>query len=156
MKLILIRHAKSSWDHPTCDDHARPLNARGRRAAPLVAAWLAAHGHCPTRVLVSDAARTRETLALMQPALGTPDIVIRPALYHAGPETLRAEIARHADTDTLAVIGHNPGLGELAHSLATSDHPRFADFPTCATAVFDTDPTLTGAQLIAFLTPHDL
>jgi phosphohistidine phosphatase len=59
--LILIRHAKSDWEHPALDDHDRPLNARGQRSAPRIGAWLAAQGLAPDAVLCSTARRTRET-----------------------------------------------------------------------------------------------
>lgn len=161
MKLILIRHAKSSWSDPAMSDHARPLNARGRRDAPRIGAWLLANGYLPTRILCSDAARTRETLALMQPHLEDADLHFLPALYHASPDQIRACARPHTNTDGLAIIGHNPGLAALAASLPASapTHPRFDDFPTCATAVFNLhDKALSpgSAQLTAFVTPHDL
>ena len=63
MRLILIRHAKSSWANPGQGDHARPLNPRGRRAATAIGGWLADKGYVPDLILCSDAQRTRETTA---------------------------------------------------------------------------------------------
>lgn len=161
MKLILIRHAKSSWSNPALPDHARPLNDRGRGDAPRIGAWLRANGHLPTCILCSDATRTRETLALMQPHFGDADLRLLPVLYHASPDQIRACAAQHTSTKSLAIIGHNPGLAALAASLPASapSHPKFDDFPTCATAVLILrDKTLArgSAQLTAFVTPHDL
>ena len=70
LRLILTRHAKSSWDSPVAGDHARPLNERGRKSAKAIGQWLSGKGYEPVLVLSSDAERTRETWALMAPALG--------------------------------------------------------------------------------------
>lgn len=164
LRLILTRHAKSDWSTPGAPDHDRPLNKRGRRQAPLIGAWLASRRDIPARILCSDAARTRETLDLILPARGTaPDVALLPALYHAAPDTIlgliRAELV-----PTLLVIGHNPGLAEAAQRLChmPPPHPRFADFPTAATAVFDfTEDAWSQvdwgrATLRDFVTPDDL
>ncbi len=105
-------------------------------------------------MLCSDAARTAQTWALVAAAFDAPlPLQYLSALYHATPATMQTLIAV-ADVDTLALVAHNPGIGELATALGVSDHPRFADFPTGATAVFD----LGGPKprLAAFTTPHDL
>lgn len=145
-KVILVRHAKSSWDDPALDDHDRPLNARGRAAAPVIARWLAARGHLPDRVLCSSALRTRETARLMTPDLpGMPVPEIEPGLYHATPEAMRARLADLPETvGTVMLIGHNPGLSALARKLAGGRvRPgcarAFTDFPTAAAAVFTSD-----------------
>ena len=88
--LYLLRHAKSSWDDPLQSDHARPLNKHGRAAAPLIATWLASRGHVPDTVLCSSAARTRETVDRMRPALpGLPEPMVEEELYHASPDAMR-------------------------------------------------------------------
>ena len=69
-RLILMRHAKSSWADPGQRDFDRPLNARGVRSAPLLGAWLRERGHVPDAALVSTARRTRETWA----GLGLDDV----------------------------------------------------------------------------------
>jgi len=164
LTLILIRHAKSSWSDPLQDDHARPLNARGRGDAPRVGHWLAAQGHVPDLVLCSDAARTRETLALILPALqSVPQVRYLDRLYHAAPQTM-LEVLQRASGACVAMIGHNPAIGMLARSLLRQppEHPRFADYPTAATTVigFDltrwSEVTMQSGRLIGFTIPHDL
>ena len=60
--MTLIRHAKSAWDDPFAEDHARVLNDRGRRSATAIGGWLREHGYLPAQVLSSDSARTTETV----------------------------------------------------------------------------------------------
>lgn len=164
LTLILIRHAKSSWDDPEADDHARVLNARGRGAAPLIGRWLAQKGYIPDVMLCSDAARTRETAALILPCLAPqPACRIMPALYHASPDSMLA-ILQTQTAQTVALIGHNPGIGLLAGGLIDTRPPRdrFSDFPTCATAVIRFNASHWGAvtphagRCIDFVVPDDL
>ena len=126
-RLILTRHAKSSWDDPLTPDHDRPLNERGKAAAADLGDWLASRGYVPDEVLCSDALRTRKTWSGIAPALpGTPILELKPALYHAGPDVMLA-VLRHATGDTVMMIGHNPGIAEFAHRLVTRA-PLNADF----------------------------
>lgn len=163
-RLILIRHAKSSWDDPALDDHSRPLNARGVRAAAAIGRWLASRGHVPDEVLCSTATRTRETWAGIAAAMGltlAPRLVGR--LYHANPETMLA-VLREATGQTVAMLGHNPGLAAFAALLPRQPpaHPDFARYPTGATLVLDF-PVDDWAQLRLgtgvvrdFVTPRSL
>ena len=164
LTLILIRHAKSSWDDPAADDHARVLNARGRSAAPTIGGWLAAQGHIPDVVLCSDAARTRETAGLILPHLSPePTLQITPKLYHASPDTMLDLIHRQT-TRAVALIGHNPGIGLLASGLVKRrpTHPRFGDYPTCAATVIEfatdnwADVAAHSGLCIDFVVPGDL
>ena len=99
-RLILTRHAKSSWDDPLTPDHDRPLNERGKAAAADLGVWLSSRGYVPDEVMCSDALRTRKTWSGIAPALpGTPILHLKPALYHAGPEVMLA-VLRHATGDT--------------------------------------------------------
>ena len=116
LTLTLLRHAKSSWDDPSLSDIDRPLNGRGRAAAPVMGALMRREGLRPDHVLCSPSARTRQTLDLVRAELkklGPAEL--RESLYHATPVTLlRAihgapETARH-----LLLVGHNPGLQQLA------------------------------------------
>jgi len=136
-RLILTRHAKSSWDDPTMSDHDRPLNERGEAAAADLGAWLASRGYVPGEVLCSDALRTRKTWEGVAPALaGDPVLTLKPALYHAGPDVMLA-VLRHATADTVMMIGHNPGIAEFAARIVARapQNPEFARYPTGATLV---------------------
>jgi len=138
-RLILTRHAKSSWDDPNTPDHDRPLNERGKAAAADLGDWLASRGYIPQEVLCSDALRTRKTWSGIAPALpGSPILELKPALYHAGPDVMLA-VLRHAHADTVMMLGHNPGIAEFAHRLVASDllYPEFQRYPTGATLVAD-------------------
>ncbi|GAB1477797.1 histidine phosphatase family protein [Paracoccaceae bacterium] len=138
-RLILTRHAKSSWDDPLTPDHDRPLNERGKAAAADLGQWLASRGYVPDEVYCSDAQRTRKTWSGIAPALpGTSVLELKPALYHAGPDVMMA-VLRHAKADTVMMIGHNPGIAEFAAKLV-AQAPRNAEFqryPTGATLVAD-------------------
>ncbi len=160
MRLILIRHAKSSWDDPFGDDHDRVLNKRGRDAARAIGTWLQAKGYAPDRVLVSDAKRTLETADLILPCLDhNPDVDYLPTLYHAAPDTV-LDLAQRRTEPCIAVIAHNPGIGMLARALAIKapNHRRFDDYPTCATTVIDFDgPIAIGSgTVVDFVVPRDL
>ncbi|HMO07660.1 MAG TPA: histidine phosphatase family protein [Paracoccaceae bacterium] len=138
-RLILTRHAKSSWDDPLTPDHDRPLNERGKAAAADLGQWLASRGHVPGEVLCSDSLRTRKTWSGIAPALpGTPILELKPALYHAGPDVMLA-VLRHATADCVMMIGHNPGIAEFARRIVLRAplHEAFAKYPTGATLVAD-------------------
>jgi len=149
LTLSLLRHAKSSWEDPALDDYDRPLAKRGQKAAPQVGAALAAMGLRPDLVICSGAVRARQTLALVTEKLGspTPEVVFDDSVYLATPSTLlarlrRVDVAAHgALPHHVMLVGHNPGLEELALLLAGSgavdDRARMAEkFPTAAVAVF--------------------
>ena len=138
-RLILTRHAKSSWDDPATPDHDRPLNERGKAAAAELGIWLASRGYVPGEVLCSDALRTRKTWSGVAPALpGAPELHLKPTLYHAGPDVMLA-VLRHAKADCVMMIGHNPGIAEFAARLAAMAplHEEFGRYPTGATLVCD-------------------
>jgi phosphohistidine phosphatase len=138
-RLILTRHAKSSWDDPLTPDHDRPLNERGKAAAADLGQWLASRGYVPDEVLCSDSLRTRKTFSGIAPALpGTPVLELKPALYHAGPDVMLA-VLRHAKGETVMMIGHNPGIAEFAGRIAARPpvNPEFGRYPTGATLVVD-------------------
>ena len=163
-RLILTRHAKSSWDDPTMSDHDRPLNERGKAAAADLGAWLASRGYVPGEVLCSDALRTRKTWDGVAPALpGTPVLTLKPALYHAGPDVMLA-VLRHATADTVMMIGHNPGIAEFAARIVARApmNPEFARYPTGATRVasFEVDDwrdvDWTSGAVRDFIVPREL
>jgi phosphohistidine phosphatase len=136
--LHLLRHAKSLWKGDA-EDHERPLSRRGRKAARLVGRHLAAAARAPDLILCSSAARTRQTLDLVLAELGArPRCAVEDELYLAGPEKLLGRIARLAEADRdVLLIGHNPGLHELAVALADPGTPQAramvsGKFPTAA------------------------
>ncbi|MEZ5777792.1 MAG: histidine phosphatase family protein [Paracoccaceae bacterium] len=139
-RLILTRHAKSAWDDPSLEDHDRPLNARGRRAALELGEWLLSRGYEPDQVLCSTAERTRETWTRVfaAPLEVIPQVDYVPALYHASPDTM-LEVLAQASGDCVMMIGHNPGIAELAARLPARQpaDPDFRRYPTAATLVVD-------------------
>jgi phosphohistidine phosphatase len=122
--LLLLRHAKSSWDDPGLEDRERPLAPRGRRAAAALGAHLARRAPKLDLVLCSPSRRTRETLALLDLPPKTP-VAFEEQLYLASAGTLLARIRRlPARARCVLVIGHDPGLDHLAHLLAGDGRPK--------------------------------
>lgn len=161
-RLILVRHAKSSWDDPALDDFDRPLNARGRADAPRIGAWLAAGGYLAGQALVSTATRALQTFARLHHGATPPPARFLDALYLAEPETLLRAL-RGAEAETVLMIGHNPGIGAFARRLL-AEPPKdagFEQYPTCATAVIDfaedwADLDWRGGTLADFMAPKRL
>jgi phosphohistidine phosphatase len=121
-RLILFRHAKAERSQPGAADRARGLIERGRKDAARMGAYMAKHALTPDRVLVSPALRTQETWKSASAAFcPTPGATTVERLYDAGEHTLLA-IIKDVPTSahTLLVIGHNPGLHELARLLIAS------------------------------------
>ena len=139
-RLILTRHAKSSWDDPAMADHDRPLNRRGIRAALELGHWLHSRGYEPDEVLCSSALRTRETWQKLvaAPLEVSPRVSYLDSLYHAAPDVMLA-VLRKARGDCVMMIGHNPGIAAFAAKLpARVPHdPDFQRYPTAATLVLD-------------------
>ena len=136
MRLVyLLRHAKSSWESGL-PDQERPLAKRGRRAAKAIGRHVREAGVEPELVLCSTARRARETLERVEPALGSPDVRIEPRLYEAGSDELLDCLRAVADhVGSVMLIGHNPGLQQLALDLArpTADVSELAaKYPTAA------------------------
>jgi phosphohistidine phosphatase len=164
--LQVMRHAKSDWDDPELPDHDRPRAARGRDAAPRVAAWLRRQGLAPGLVCCSSARRTRETLDLVRPELGEAAVEIDDELYLASADGLLERVRRLPDdTPRVLLIGHNPGMQEfvllLAGRSATRERVQ-AKFPTAALAALSlpverwAEARPGMAELIAYVTPKQL
>lgn len=120
-RLLLLRHAKTERAQPGEDDRARALTKRGRADAPVVGAYMASHGLVPELVLVSPARRAQDTWALIEPALpARPRVVVEERIYQAEPEQLMAAIRATSGPGALLVVGHNPGLHDLALLLIAS------------------------------------
>lgn len=167
-QLLIMRHAKSDRSNPALDDHERPLNPRGRAAAPVMGEWLKGRAHLPDEVLVSSSARTLETFDRLRRAL--PDLPrprIETLLYLADANALLARLRSLPETcQCVLVIGHEPGLGDLIRMLAAPGVPEhcraaFSHFPTAAVAVLETGSAWaalepSGARFMDFAVPRDL
>jgi phosphohistidine phosphatase len=123
--LYLLRHAKSSWDKPDLADHDRPLAPRGRTAARRIAVHMGKAKVRPELVLCSSAVRAVQTYNTIAPALGkSVDVSVEDALYGAGSADLLERLQVVAeDVGTVLLIGHNPGLQDLALELAGDGRP---------------------------------
>ena len=132
-RLLLMRHAKSSWSDQDMSDHERPLNERGQRAATAMGAALTARGFAPDIIWSSDAKRTRETaMRLIRAIPGAQTINYSPDFYHASAETVLRICGQSVEPDKpLMLLGHNPGWAEL-HSYFTGQRH---DYPTGACTV---------------------
>jgi phosphohistidine phosphatase len=167
-----LRHAKSDWSG-NLGDHDRPLTPRGRKAAPRIGVFMRKKGYVPAAVLCSTAERTRETLELLLPALrADPKIRYDQALYLAEWPALLASLQSAATGDTpLLMIGHNPGLEQLAIALTAQPQDLVEraqleklerKFPTAALAVLDFNEPHWEAvkpgtgRLTDFVRPRDI
>lgn len=165
--LILFRHAKSSWPDDV-GDHERPLAERGRKAAPIMARWLVGRRLKPALALVSTARRAQETWQLVSPELGKIPKRDLGQIYEAPAERI-LDVIRGVEpsVDSLLIIGHNPGLEDLAGLLMRDDGGEAGTqlrqkFPTAAIAVLSLpveDWTEVAPQIAAldhFVTPKML
>lgn len=167
--LLLLRHAKSSWEDNSLADFDRPLAPRGLSAAKLIGHELAERGWLPGHALVSPAKRTRETWDLVAAQLvDAPTAEFAETLYDATAERILAELRQTRESvKTLIVVGHNPGTENLALQLADDESDtdalaRLGDkFPTAALARFEfgglwRELGPAAARLTHFLRPKDL
>ncbi|MAS15068.1 MAG: histidine phosphatase [Nitratireductor sp.] len=168
-ELLLLRHAKSSWEDPGLSDVARPLASRGRRAAPLMGRELVRRGWLPDRVLVSPARRAQQTWRLVASELvgAEPDLGSGEGLYMAAPEHLLTVLQEVPEqVRRVLLVGHNPGMQDFAIRLAGPGSEVDAlermrqKFPTAAIARFGFEEewaglALGGARLLDFIKPKD-
>jgi len=129
--LVLVRHAKSSWDDAQIADRDRPLNKRGQRDAPMMGERLAQRGIDPERIISSPATRALATAQIIAEAIGYPldEIVIDETLYGAGVGGwLRAIQSLDDELDCAMFFGHNPGLTDLVNHLSLD---YIDNVPTC-------------------------
>jgi phosphohistidine phosphatase len=131
IRLALVRHAKSDWGDPGLGDHDRPLNDRGMRDAPVMAARLAASGFRPDVILSSTALRARTTAEAFAAELGVA-VSLDPELYGAPAAALLAAAAA-TGAGSVAVVAHDPGMSVLAGRLSGDG---IGHMPTCAVATF--------------------
>ena len=164
LKLIITRHAKSSWDDPLLDDHDRPHNERGRKAASRIGRWIADQGHVPAHVLCSTAERAKWTCArAIEEMTPRPVVNMESGLYHASPDRI-LRLIQGAPAGDLMVVGHNPGFAEFADMITAErpQHVKFRQYPTAATLVVETDIedwaqlSFGSGKLVDFVVPRDL
>jgi phosphohistidine phosphatase len=169
-RLMLLRHAKTENDAPSGHDQDRRLDDRGRSDAAEMGGWIARHPPFPDSVLVSPAVRAHQTWEIAWEAIKDlvpkPRVELLPELYGADPSQLLVAIrmASAADPGVLLVVGHNPGMHELALALAGSGdsmgRKALADnLPTSGLAVFDfatddwADVAFRRGKLVLFVSP---
>ena len=132
-RLIVMRHAKSSWSDTGLDDHDRPLNKRGRRDAHRIAQELHNREWIPDRIRVSSSKRTMETLELMEVISRHSTINVELGLYHSNISTLLQAVEEVEGGKTTMILSHNPGSEILVHQLSN----RLEVMPTAAVALFE-------------------
>lgn len=167
MKLILIRHAKSSHKHDL-PDHERPLNKRGKGDAPVIASYMVALGHIPELVICSDARRCLDTWELMADVLKKsghePELQENRVLYdvaHQGGawhDFLNVLRSVPEGVESLALVGHNPTMEDLARSLAGES----VTVTTCNVVVLEGEARTwfeflgrSGVEVLAHLSPRE-
>ena len=130
-RLILMRHAKSSWKYHDLSDHERPLNKRGRKAAVKIAKELIRLEWIPDKLYSSDSTRTKETWARMSKHIEGVEVEYSHKLYHSSPKKIRKNLPDDLDCETLMILGHNPGCADFLSYLCGEWHRM----PTAATAL---------------------
>jgi phosphohistidine phosphatase len=168
-RLMLLRHAKAEKAESGMGDHERRLNARGQSDTVLIGAYMARHALIPDAVMVSTARRTRETWERLAPALSDPPpATYEDRLYNAGAEAILAVVKATAPAvRTLLVIGHNPGLHDLARLLIASGDVEARErlnegLPTAGLAVIEFAAETwrklhpQGGRLERFVSPRSL
>ncbi|MDC7786755.1 histidine phosphatase family protein [Rhodoplanes sp. TEM] len=168
-RLILLRHTKADPAGAGISDHARPLNVRGIAAADRIGAYMARHHLMPDGVVCSTAQRTRETWARVAQQFGDPPAAtFERRVYDASTERLLATLRDVRDeAHAVLVVGHNPGLHQLATTLIATgdveDRERLREkLPTGGLVVIDfavdawKDVHPRGGRLDRFVTPRSL
>ena len=167
-RLILLRHAKTEPWYEGVDDHGRALIERGRLDAALVAGALVDEGWSPDLVLVSTARHARETWGAAVPVFPAARYQLEDNLYLAGAHGIEQVLADHDGAPTVMVIGHNPGMHDLACAIlrvaGSQDHHsalRVTEkFPTGCAALFEAEEdgaySPTGFKLAGVIRPKDL
>jgi len=144
--LLILRHAKSSWEFEELSDHDRPLNNRGRRDAPLMGRKLLKEQLVPQIIISSSAVRAHSTAKKVAKACGYEDeILIDPALYGSGySDYLNVLINQEDKHDIIMLVGHNPISEQLVEVLTG----EIVTMPTCAIACISL-PITSWKQIIA-------
>jgi phosphohistidine phosphatase len=136
-RITLLRHAKSDWSAPSKKDFDRPLNQRGKSNGKLIGTRLKNNGVRPSLIISSDAVRAMATARLIARNIGYPIEFIQPDhnLYLASPASIIDVLEREGENyNDVMVVGHNPGLTELANRLCNS---QIDNIPTCGVFAVD-------------------
>lgn len=168
-RLMLLRHAKTESDAPSGRDQDRRLDERGHRDAAAIGGWIGQHPPFPDLVLVSPAVRARQTWDLAWAAMKA---IVPPPRIESAPEVYGAEVAQllhsvriaAADPRQMMIVGHNPGLHELALALTGSGDAAARgalgqNLPTSGLAIIDfasddwTDVSFGRGKLVQFVSP---
>ncbi len=169
-RLLLLRHAKTEHDSPSGRDQDRRLDERGHRDAAEIGGWIGRHPPFPNHVMVSPAMRAKQTWefawAAMKDTVAQPRLEFLPELYGADAAQLLQSIRTAAATDpqALMLVGHNPGMHELALALIGSGEPAACqavhdNLPTSGLAIFDflsddwRDVGFRRGHLVLFVSP---
>jgi phosphohistidine phosphatase len=155
MRLLLIRHADAGERDPALwpDDTQRPITEKGRRRHRRVAKRLKRRGLTPTLLLASPWMRAWQSAQLVAEHGGGPGVVAAPALAESPRlAAIAAAVGRPAPDAVVALVGHEPWLGELASILLTGDSHRLAvDFPKSGVLGLETDGVEDGRAVLQFL-----
>ena len=139
LKLGIVRHAKSSWNHPDLNDHDRPLNKRGERDAPIMAQKVKDLFGVPDLLLSSSANRAFTTASVFKEVMNTEGLVLNTSgsLYHASEQDILDRIAMiDPDVKSALIFGHNPGVTYLVNSFKGD----FIDnVPTCGVIILESE-----------------
>ncbi len=169
LTLMLFRHAKSSWANPDLGDFERPLAPRGEKAAPRMGLLMKKQGLLPDLVFCSPATRTRQTLALALKAIkAEPKVIFDDSIYLGQPSAILTRLKTvECHPRTIMVVGHNPGIHELAlELLGTSGRGEvsklFGKFPTASLAVIQfgcnawSEIQACQGELVLYVTPRQI
>lgn len=157
---FLIRHAKSSWDHPELSDFDRPLNKRGNRDAPKMGRQLLELKVVPDLIISSSANRAKTTASIIAKEIGYQEenILLEEDLYHASTFDIKSVIQSVSDEhNTIFVFGHNPGFTDLANQFNPKDY--IPNVPTCGIVTIQSKATTwkevntENSKAIAFIYP---
>lgn len=156
-ELILLRHAHAEPATPGQADLDRPLSPEGLAEAEAAGRWLAEQGLVPDRALCSPSRRTRETLEAVLARIGYVDQRLEPGIYEATPGALAALADNHREVERLLLVGHNPGLEQLAALMHSGQSGDYRGMPPAGIAVLSLPAEATIepgiARLSAFWWP---
>ncbi|MEP6906498.1 MAG: histidine phosphatase family protein [Pseudoxanthomonas sp.] len=156
-ELILLRHAHAEPCAPGVADMDRPLSAEGQAEAVAAGRWLVEQGLVPDRILCSPARRARETLEAVLGVIGSVEQTLEDRIYEATSGTLAELADAHRDTERLLLLGHNPGLEQLAALMHSGQSGDYRGMPTSSVVVLKlpADATIEPgvATLAAFWWP---